>query len=185
MSELENQSLTSSGPRSRVGAAVSARIKRQFEQVLNGFQNGQLSLTWPDGTTNVYGERSESLNQNANVVLHSYHPLQRLVTHGQIGFAESYLRCEWSTDNLHSLFSLIMRNKDRIRPVTRGGRLAQLLNSWQHWRNRNSLSGSRRNIAYHYDLGNAFYGCAIDQFIGCVRIDGSFGCLWQQRLCRC
>lgn len=163
MSELENQSLINNNSESRVGAAVSARIKHRFEQVLHGFQDGQLSLTWPDGSTNVYGQRSELPRQNASVVLHSYQPLQRLITHGQIGFAESYMRGEWSTENLPTLFSLIMRNKDRITPATRGGAIARALSVMQHWRNHNSLRGSQRNIAYHYDLGNAFYKLWLDE----------------------
>jgi len=142
---------------------VTKRIKYRFEQVLHGFQDGQLSLTWPDGITNVYGHRSDCIDHNANVVLHSYQPLRRLVTDGQIGFAESYMRGEWDTDDLANLFSLIMRNDQRIRPATQGGRFSRLVNLWQHWTNRNSHRGSRRNISFHYDLGNAFYGLWLDK----------------------
>jgi len=39
-------------------------------------------------------------------------------------------------------------------------RLADLV---EHRRNRNTESGSRRNIAYHYDLGNAFYRLFLDR----------------------
>ncbi len=163
MAEVENQSLITSSGVTGVGAAVTKRIKHRFEQVLHGFQEGQLSLVWPDGTTNVYGERSSLVEQNADVVLHSYQPLRRLITDGQIGFAESYMRGEWSTESLPNLFSLIMRNEARIGPATRGGRFARLGNLWQHWTNRNSYRGSQRNIAYHYDLGNDFYQLWLDK----------------------
>lgn len=163
MAEVENQSLITNSSETSLGAAVTKRIKHRFEQVLHGFQDGQLSLTWPDGTTNVYGQRSNDLAQNANVVLHSYQPLRRLITDGQIGFAESYMRGEWSTEHLPNLFSLIMRNEARIGPTTKGGVLARLVNLWQHWTNRNSHKGSQRNIAFHYDLGNAFYQLWLDQ----------------------
>ncbi len=163
MAEVENQSLVRNSAGSSVRFAVTKRIKYRFEQVLHGFQDGQLSLTWPDGITNVYGKRSEYAEQNANVVLHSYQPLRRLITDGQIGFAESYMRGEWDTEHLANLFSLIMRNDQRIRPATRGGRLFLLANLWQHWTNRNSHSGSKRNIAFHYDLGNAFYRLWLDR----------------------
>ncbi len=162
MAEVENQSLVRSSAGSSVSTAVTKSIKRRFEQVLHGFQDGQLSLTWPDGMINVYGQRSDCAEHNADVVLHNYQPLRRLITDGQIGFAESYMRGEWDTDNLANLFSLIMRNDQRIRPVTQGGRLSRLVNLWQHWTNRNSHSGSQRNIEFHYDLGNAFYSLWLD-----------------------
>ena len=44
--------------------------------------------------------------------------------------------------------------RDRFR------RIADLLT---HRRNRNTQSGSRRNIAYHYDLGNEFYRLFLDR----------------------
>lgn len=162
MAQVENQSLVRNSAGSTVSAAVTKSIKYRFEQVLHGFHDGQLSLTWPDGITNVYGQRSDCAEQNADVVLHSYQPLRRLITDGQIGFAESYMRGEWDTEHLANLFSLIMRNDQRIRPATQGGRLSRLVNLWQHWTNRNSHSGSQRNIAFHYDLGNAFYRLWLD-----------------------
>jgi len=55
-----------------------------------------------------------------------------------------------------------MRNDHRIRPATHGGPISRLVNLWQHWKNRNSRSGSQRNIAFHYDLGNAFYRLWLD-----------------------
>ena len=35
--------------------------------------------------------------------------------------------------------------------------LINLMSKVSHWLNRNSKTGSRRNISAHYDLGNAFY----------------------------
>jgi len=72
------------------------------------------------------------------------------------------MRGEWDTEHLPNLFSLIMRNDQRIRPATQGGRFSRWVNLWQHWTNRNSHSGSQRNIAFHYDLGNAFYRLWLD-----------------------
>ena len=163
MAEVENQSLVRNSAGSRVSFAVTKSIKYRFEQVLHGFQDGQLSLTWPDGITNVYGKRSDFAEQNASVVLHSYQPLRRLITDGQIGFAESYMRGEWDTEHLANLFSLIMRNDQHIRPATRGGRFSRVINLLQHWKNHNSHRGSQRNIAFHYDLGNAFYRLWLDR----------------------
>jgi len=163
MADVDNQALTDDRQGTALGAVVTKKIKQRFERVLAGFRDGQLSITWPDGTSAVYGTRSAKAENNASVVLHSYLPLRRLITDGQLGFAESYMQGEWSTDHLPSLFSLIMRNEKYIGPATRGGRLSRLMNIWQHWTKRNSVGGSQRNIAYHYDLGNDFYRLWLDR----------------------
>lgn len=163
MADVDNQTLVGNRPNNALGAVVTKKLKQRFERVLSGFRDGQLSLTWPDGTTSVYGKRNLQPDNNAAVVLHSYQPLRRLITDGQIGFAESYFQGEWSTENLPGLFALIMRNDQHIRPVTRGGLLPRVSNIWRHWTKRNSISGSQRNIEYHYDLGNDFYKLWLDQ----------------------
>jgi len=161
MANLENQTLDTNN-RTSMSAVVTKGIKVRFEQVLNGFLDGQLTLTWPDGSVNVYGQRGSS-NHNASVRLHGFQPLRRLVTEGQIGFAESYMRGEWESDDLPALFSLIMRNEHRIGPATRGGFLSRLNNMWHHRNKKNSIKGSQRNIAFHYDLGNDFYRLWLDE----------------------
>lgn len=163
MADVENRTMVAEGHSNALGAVVTKKIKQRFERVLAGFQDGQLTLTWPDGTSGVYGQRSDQAEHNASVVLHSYAPLRRLITDGQLGFAESYMQGEWSTDHLPNLFSLIMRNDQHIAPATEGGRLARVVNLWQHWTKRNSAGGSKRNIAFHYDLGNDFYKLWLDQ----------------------
>ncbi len=161
MVDLDNQTLDSSS-RASMSAVVTKGVKSRFEKVLNGFLDGQLTLTWPDGSVNVYGQRGAS-DHNAAVRLRSFQPLRRLITEGQIGFAESYMRGEWESDDLAALFSLIMRNEHRIGPATRGGVVSRLSNMWQHRNKRNSIRGSQRNIAFHYDLGNDFYQLWLDK----------------------
>lgn len=161
MVDLDNQTLDSSN-RASMSAVVTKGVKSRFEKVLNGFLDGQLTLTWPDGSVNVYGQRGAS-DHNAAVRLRSFQPLRRLITDGQIGFAESYMRGEWESDDLAALFSLIMRNEHRIGPATRGGVVSRLSNMWQHRNKRNSIRGSQRNIAFHYDLGNDFYQLWLDK----------------------
>jgi len=157
MSDSDNQTLAVRERELNASSLIAKGVRHQFERVLNAFREGQLTLTWPDGSTEVYGQRLEQTSLSANVRLHSFQPIRRLITDGRTGFAESYIRGEWSTDNLSALFALIMVNEKSIKPATKGARLSRVLNSLQHWRKRNSPKGSQRNIAYHYDLGNAFY----------------------------
>jgi len=44
MADVENQSLVSNSAGTSVSTAVAKSIKYRFEQVLHGFQDGQLSV---------------------------------------------------------------------------------------------------------------------------------------------
>lgn len=88
--------------------------------------------------------------------------LRRLAWRGDLGFAESFIAGDWQTDDLASLLEVLARNLDTLEQTDARHRVAQVLIAVQHWMNRNSRSGSRRNIAAHYDLGNDFYAQWLD-----------------------
>ncbi|MDA7979776.1 MAG: cyclopropane-fatty-acyl-phospholipid synthase family protein, partial [Pirellulales bacterium] len=82
---------------------------------------------------------------------------------GGLGVAEGYLRGDWETPDLTSTLRVLARNLGRLEEVERGQ--ARLLKSLQRFTSvlrRNTLSGSRRNIAAHYDLSNEFFALMLD-----------------------
>jgi len=141
---------------------LASLLGKRFDHVLDGISDGQLVLTWPDGHTTRHGTRSPDAHGNAQLVLNNWKPLSQLLSRGEVGFAESYLRGDWSCDDLVSLFTLTMRNEAAIAHALAGSPWSRLGNLFNHWTNRNSSRGSRKNIAYHYDLGNAFYELWLD-----------------------
>jgi len=163
MSETENQSIAPSMPLGyRLQQSLGSLIGRRFDHLLDGIKFGQLSITWPDGHTTLHGTRDDDASKNAHIVLNNFKPIRQMISSGENGFAESYLRGDWSTDNLRNLFTVIMNNESAVAGMTTGGRLARLVNSFRHGRNRNSVTGSQRNIEFHYDLGNDFYALWLD-----------------------
>jgi len=149
--------------RHRLGQGVASLLGKRFDHVLDGISDGQLTLTWPDGHVTRHGDRRVDPQGNASLVLHNWQPLKHLVRSGEVGFAESYLRGDWSSDDLVALFTLTMRNETAIAHALSGGRWSRVTNLFNHWNNRNSVRGSAKNIAYHYDLGNAFYSLWLDE----------------------
>jgi cyclopropane-fatty-acyl-phospholipid synthase len=77
---------------------------------------------------------------------------------GSVGAAESYMDGQWRCDNLVGLIRLIVRNRELLDGLETGpARMGVwLLRAW-HLMHRNTRSGSARNIAAHYDLGNEFF----------------------------
>lgn len=78
---------------------------------------------------------------------------------GSVGGGEAYGDGAWQCDDLVGLIRLLVRNRDLLDRMESGlARLGSLAMRLLHARRRNTRAGSRRNIAAHYDLGNAFFG---------------------------
>jgi cyclopropane-fatty-acyl-phospholipid synthase len=83
---------------------------------------------------------------------------------GSVGAAESYLREGWSTGDLTALLRLMLRNQATLDGMEGGlAWLSAPIRRAAHWLHHNSRSGSRRNIAAHYDLGNDFFRLMLDE----------------------
>ncbi|MFN0219755.1 MAG: class I SAM-dependent methyltransferase [Hyphomicrobium sp.] len=135
--------------------------------IAGGLQNvlgearGRLEVVLPSSHRVMLGSGDEA---PARLVLHSYIVLWRLATRGSLGPAESYLRGEIDTPNLGAVLRFFLRNYAAIDGAGSSlfkfkPRMPDII--W-HRRRENSLKGSRRNIAAHYDLGNDFYRLWLD-----------------------
>lgn len=98
----------------------------------------------------------------ARLTINTWRALRRLLLGGDVGFAKSYVDGDWSTPDLLALLELVAAHGTRLTDQVDGTVLSRVRNWVVHFRRANSLSGSRRNIQFHYDLGNAFYGEWLD-----------------------
>jgi len=83
--------------------------------------------------------------------------IKSIILSGDLGFAESYMRGDWSSDNMSELLYFLSLNLEALDKFQKRSLPIRLLSKLQHLRNRNNQKGSRKNIAAHYDLGNDFY----------------------------
>jgi cyclopropane-fatty-acyl-phospholipid synthase len=87
-----------------------------------------------------------------------------LATRGSLGAATSWMDGAWESDDLTAVFALFALNPQLTDTIDRGwSRLAAKAAARFHDRRRNSRSGSRQNIADHYDLGNDLFALFLDQ----------------------
>ena len=100
----------------------------------------------------------------AVIAVHDERFFLRALLAGDVGIGEAYMDGDWSTPDLVAVVRLAVRNLDQLdgsnRLLTSFRRLADFL---EHRRRGNTQAGSRRNIAYHYDLGNDFYRLFLDR----------------------
>jgi len=134
-----------------------ARV-RLILKMLTQLQQGALHLQLPDGESLHFGDGSYPISLH----LHDWEMFDAVMKAGDIGFAETYIKGGWTTDNLTGLIELFVRNRQQVEALIYGTWWGSLLHRARHLFNRNSRSGSRRNIHAHYDIGNDFYRLWLD-----------------------
>ena len=168
MESANTKSTFSSKPLAQLaGPWLRSRVTR----MLDGFQTGCLVVNWPDGHQSEHGSPCSvdsmsgfGTRENPVVVrLHSYEPVFALATSGSMGWAESYIDGNWSTNSIIGLFHLFLQNEKHFPTHIHGSAFNKIANQVVHRWNRNTLEGSRRNISKHYDLGNEFYKLWLDE----------------------
>ncbi|WP_407303833.1 class I SAM-dependent methyltransferase [Acinetobacter sp.] len=110
------------------------------------------------------GTVGEPSDLNVDLYVHDVELIELIVKNGVLGAAEAYIRDYWSSDHLVQLIQLLARNRDVLDKINQNiiVQASQLaLKSWYKTR-QNTLKGSRKNIAEHYDLSNDFFKLFLD-----------------------
>jgi len=114
-----------------------------------------------NSTTTLYGDINASLK--AHMHIHDPSIYTDMVKGGSIAAAEGYISKKWTSSNLTQLIRIFARNQKALDDVeNKGGLLNTLQNKLLNFRNSNTLSGSKKNILAHYDLGNNLYTRFLD-----------------------
>ena len=143
---------------------TAARTPRGFTLLLRllaaNWTFGRLTVLLPNGETH----QLEGTQPGPAAVfdIKDYRFARRVLASGDIGFAEGYMAGEWESPQLAALLESFAHNYDHIRRLADGNPLMRAVNWLSHRMNRNSRSGSKKNIHAHYDLGNAFYAAWLD-----------------------
>lgn len=137
------------------------RITSQFLRSLEGIRFGQLRLTMPDGTMPLFAGHEPG--PDAALTIHNWGVVPALAAKGDIGLTEAYRDGWCDTPDLAALLTLGLMNEDALDRYIYGRPLQALAMRLLYLLNRNTRAGSRRNIAAHYDLGNAFYRMWLDE----------------------
>ncbi|MFM7057196.1 MAG: class I SAM-dependent methyltransferase [Planctomycetota bacterium] len=149
-------------PSGRSWLCLMERFSRGLlTKTMRGLQHGQLVLE-QGNSSERFGDLSEvALSGHVRVLAPRFY--RRILADGVLGAAEAYLEGEWVSDELTDVFRVLLKNEHVIAKFSSSFTwLSSLRHRLQHFRNRNSRSGSRRNIHEHYDLGNSFFELFLD-----------------------
>lgn len=77
--------------------------------MLEQLRGGYLTLILPNNELRTFGNSAESLH--AELHINDWSVFKQVLSHGDIGFAESYIRGQWNTSDLKSLLELAIHNR--------------------------------------------------------------------------
>lgn len=136
--------------------------ERLLDRAINGIvRTGGLTVTWPDGTANTYGD---GIGPSAAITLASPARVRAVFLNPELGLAEGYMdgTMQVAQGDLRGLLTLLARNarahgQGRFASAAAGG-LKYLRRLAQH----NPLHIARRNVEHHYDLSTDLYELFLD-----------------------
>ena len=133
-------------------------LPRWFSSIFKMIQSpnvGSLIIELPDNRKFIV--ESKKAGANAYIVVKNEHFFSRLVREGQNGFSESYMDGWWDTPDLQAVLDFFLLAGDDIYDDLIGTSVVRLYERLNHWLKSNWKFQARKNISYHYDLGNQFY----------------------------
>ncbi|RYD98870.1 MAG: class I SAM-dependent methyltransferase [Sphingomonadales bacterium] len=144
--------------RRRAGGALglfAPLFLKRIDGIDRGLALGSMTVTLPDGTTRLLGGRGPG--PAAELHIRRWRALLRLALRGSGGWYEAWLAGEWTSPDPVQLFAVFSRNRATLAEPGRAAGPWRIAKRGWHWLHRNSRAGSRKNIHFHYDLGNDFY----------------------------
>lgn len=157
LTQADRRFATGTGP---LASLLAPCCRTLLERIHHGIEEGRIDLTLPDGSRRVLGGKNPG--PAAVIELKSWRPLVQLITAGTVGWYHSWAEGHWTSPNPVSLFDLATRNRHQLGEVGRAQGVFRVFNRIWHSLRNNNTANSRKNIAFHYDLGNDFYETWLD-----------------------
>ncbi len=143
-----------------VGGLFVRGLNQLLDRIDAGLAGGSIEGHLPDGSRRILGGRRAGPVAEMNI--RSWHALRRIAWSGSIGLYEGWDKGEWDSPDPVQIFALFVQNRKTLGNSARAKGPLRLASRVFHFLRRNSKSGARRNIEFHYDLGNDFYAAWLD-----------------------
>ncbi len=142
---------------------LAGMARRALLARLGKLQDGEIRLQDATGAQR-FGARTARCGLSVTISVRDPEFYSLAAFGGTVGAGESYISGHWQCDDLTALVRIMVQNRHVMEGLESGlgATTARLARRALHWANRNSRSGSARNIAAHYDLGNELYKLMLD-----------------------
>lgn len=141
---------------------LDKRCRALVHSVFNKLTYGQLEIV-EGASHHVFPESSADISLKGKIHIHDVTVYRDFVKGGSIGAAEAFVDGKWSSPNLTQVIRIFAKAQQQTDTLEANKSwLNKVKNALTHWQNRNTQSGSKRNILAHYDLGNELYTRFLD-----------------------
>ncbi|MEL7278784.1 MAG: cyclopropane-fatty-acyl-phospholipid synthase family protein [Pseudomonadota bacterium] len=124
-------------------------------------ERGSIEIVLPDGR--IFMATGAAPGPHAKIIVHDADIFARMVREGYLGFCDAYLEGGWSTPDLQAFMDLVNDSNDDMYNGYPGQTIIQMIEKIRFWFKNNSKAQAKKNISYHYDLGNDFYRLWLDE----------------------
>ena len=141
---------------------LDQRCRSIVYSILDKLTYGQLEVV--EGSKHhLFPATANNPDIQGKIHIHDMSVYQDFVKGGSIGVAESFIDGKWSSPNLTNVIRIFAKAQQLTDSLeAKSSWSNKLKNAFFHWQNRNTQSGSKRNILAHYDLGNELYTRFLD-----------------------
>jgi cyclopropane-fatty-acyl-phospholipid synthase len=144
------------------GRIVQETALRIMLATADRIRAGRLTVVLPDGSRRTAGIAGSP--DAGEIHIHDMAAAVRMLVGGDMGAGEAYMDGQWSSPDLPALLRVAALNREALALPQGWWRWPlRLQKTLAHRAHRNTVAGSRRNIAAHYDLGNDFYRLFLDE----------------------
>ncbi len=136
-------------------------IKKKIFKKLSDIDYGQINIKLPDGIEYTFTGKFPGVK--ADLALSDWRAFAKLINKGDVGLAEDYQDGYCDSSSIEKLLLFALQNEKLFNSVGHGGRVFKQMSKLLYLTKRNTISGSKKNIQAHYDLGNSFYKLWLDE----------------------
>ncbi len=136
-------------------------LEKVLIKFLSKIKFGNLEVEFPSGEQRIFTGTDGGLS--ASIKINNFNFLSYIFKRGSVGYAEAYMKGYYSTPNLTNLLMLSHKNEEFFLENINSNIFYLSLSKIKHLLKNNTKLQSKKNIKYHYDLGNKFYEKWLDQ----------------------
>ena len=111
----------------------------------------------------IFNFKAQNPGPKTDIYIKNLKCIESFFLKGDLGWAEAYICGLWETKDLSIFLEWGARNFHSFSNYIRGKWYIILYLRFKHYLNNNSKKGSKKNIEFHYDLGNEFYKSWLDE----------------------
>ena len=136
-------------------------FKKYLDFKLQNIKWGEIKVNFKNSYEKIF--KAKEGNLSSDIIIKNNSFFKDLLLRGELGFADSYINNKWETSNLTNLLKILLKNQQIKRKNWADSYLSLLIEKFKFLLKANSINQAKKNIYYHYDLGNKFYSFWLDK----------------------